>query len=212
MKDIKFPLPQNTSCWLIYETNSPLTKIGFKNTFIKKISSPLCQQGNTDIIFLLITNLLPRKTVQTKWPVCKKQKEWAEYVFKTAHSLCTVLRIFNKWLKKNVFTAVLQPSKFDTSRCVFGWRWQPWAKYYLNFGIKSCCWSIARLPKAKKAYMSRIRFIQGVYWWQISFIVFVSKGRSAKVVVNSFLSVQQCWFTVTFRQGWQFLHGKYTQN
>lgn len=65
MKDIKFPPPQNTSCWLIYETNSPLTKIGFKNTFIKKISSPLCQQGNTDIIFLLITNLLPRKTVQT---------------------------------------------------------------------------------------------------------------------------------------------------
>lgn len=39
MKDIKFPLPQNTSCWLIYETNSLLNKIGFKNMFIKKKKS-----------------------------------------------------------------------------------------------------------------------------------------------------------------------------
>lgn len=76
MKEIRFPLVQNTSCCLIYEPNSLITNISFKNlrTYSKiKKKKLLCLQGNIDIILLL--TCCPLRTDQTDNPIAKMKKE-----------------------------------------------------------------------------------------------------------------------------------------
>lgn len=78
-------------------------------------------------------------------------------------------------------------------RLVFGWRWQPWAKYYLNFGSQSCNSSVKGLPNRKDLHFKNEASPRSVDPWQISFHLLKQKQWFAEVMTNSFHVQQYSW-------------------